>query len=91
MLKVSNNYVVNGQELSVGDMAYNKNKREQVENPHTIAMIVAIESKNYIVLQAPNTDEFIPEDASEVEKYPGDKDYKVTNKTQSHPIAKYQH
>lgn len=91
MLKVSNNYIVNGQELSVGDMAYNKNKREQVENPHTIAMIVAIESKNYIVLQAPNTDEFIPEEAEEVEKYPGDKDYNTNNNKQVYPKAKYQH
>lgn len=76
MFAVKTNFIVNGKYLNIGDKAYNKNKREQVENPHIVAMFIEDPIDGvFVVLQPPNVQEYITEDASCIEKYPGDKNY----------------
>lgn len=55
--------------LKAGDKGYNKNKREQVENPHTIVGFFDTMCGPYAILKTPNSDEYVGEPCSEVEKY----------------------
>lgn len=59
----------NGDKLKLMDKAYNKNKREQVEDPHKVAAILSEEDKYYIILETPIAEEYIVEPYPNIEKY----------------------
>lgn len=62
-------YNLGGVTLRSGDKAYNKNKREQVENPHKVIGFVNKNLIWYVILETPSIAEYIIEPCDEVEKY----------------------
>lgn len=55
--------------LRENDKAYNKNKREQVENPHSVMGFIEKDNDIYAILEPPRTNDRILEPCSSIEKY----------------------
>lgn len=58
-----------GTVIKAGDRAYNKNKREQVENPHIVIGFFETTSGTYAILRAPHSEDYFGEPCVELEKY----------------------